>query len=163
MPLVHFASRFLRPLFASLALGLVLTAEVSSEEARMGLFSVTLPIIAIFGDDLFVGEVVASIARRGNIEVRSVLDATRKCAGSFRYTELNAGVADMRCDDGTAARLQFNGLSAFSGYGYGSTPKGPASFTFGLKPQEAMSHLKLPPGRKLVETVDGLRLESGSS
>jgi hypothetical protein len=129
----------------------------------MGLFSVTLPIIAIFGDDLFAGEVVASFARTGTIEVRSVLDATRKCTGSFRYTGRNAGAAEMQCDDGAAARLPFNGLSAFSGYGYGYTPKGPASFTFGLKPQEAMSHLKLPAGKKLVDTIDGLRLEPGAS
>lgn len=53
-------------------------------------------------------------------------------------TELKTGLADMKCDDGAEARLSFNALSAFSGYGVGSTPKGPASFTFGLNPKKRL-------------------------
>jgi hypothetical protein len=132
----------------------------NGEEVRMGLFSVTLPVIAILHDDLFVGEAIGYLDRTGTIDLQSVLDPKIKCVGSFRYTGLKTGVADMQCNDGAEARLLFNALGVFSGYGAGSTPKGPASFTFGLNPAEAASHLTIPPSKKLVEKLEGLRLES---
>jgi hypothetical protein len=96
-------------------------------------------------------------------DLRSVLDPKGKCFGSFRFTDAKTGVADMHCNDGSAARLSFSALSSFSGYGSGSTPNGPASFTFGLRPEVAALHLILPPGKKLVEGSDGLRLEAAKS
>jgi hypothetical protein len=137
-----------------------LSGAANAEEVRMGLFSVTLSVIAILHDELFVGEAVGHIDRTGAIGLRSVLDPNKKCVGSFRYTGSKTGLADMRCDDGVEAKLSFNALSAFSGYGYGSTLRGPASFTFGLSPKEAASHLTIPQGKKLVERTEGLRLES---
>jgi hypothetical protein len=137
-----------------------LLGAVNAGEVRIGLFSVTLPVIAILHDELFVGEAVGQIDRTGTIGLRSVLDPNKKCVGSFRYTGLKTGLADMRCDDGVEANLSFNALSAFSGYGYGSTLRGPASFTFGLSPEEAVPHLTIPQGKKLVESAEGLRLES---
>jgi hypothetical protein len=66
----------------------------------------------------------------------------------------------MHCDDGSHAALSFRALSPFSGYGNGSTLRGPASFTFGLDPEQAVLHLTVPPGKKLMERRDGLRLEA---
>jgi hypothetical protein len=129
------------------------------KEAHMSLFSVKLPVIAILDGDLFVGDAIAYLNRKGTIDLRSVLDANGKCLGSFRFTDARTGVADMQSSDGAKARLSFSALSAFSGYGSGSTPSGPASFTFGLRPEIAASHLILPPGKMLVQTSDGLRLE----
>ena len=83
----------------------------------MGLFAVKLPVIAILHDELFVGEAGGHIDRSGTIDLRSVLDPEKKCVGTFRYTGPKTGRADMRCDDGAEARLSFNALSAFSGYG----------------------------------------------
>jgi hypothetical protein len=154
------AGDFLRTFIASVVLGFILTNQANGGEVRMGLFSVTLPVIAILHDDLFVGEAVGYLDRTGTIDLRSVLDPEIKCIGSFRYTGLRTGLADMQCDDGAEATLSFNALSAFSGYGYGSTPRGPASFTFGLNREEAASHLTLPQGKKLIERTEGLRLES---
>ena len=142
------------------ALTLSMIADVKCEEAPMGLFSVKLPVIAVLHGELFVGEAIASVNRKGTIDLRSVLDGKGKCFGSFRFTDAKTGVADMQCNDGSAARLSFNALSTFSGYGSGSTPNGPASFTFGLRPEVAALHLILPPGKKLVEGSEGLRLES---
>jgi hypothetical protein len=142
------------------ALTLSMIADVRCEEAPMGLFSVKLTVIAILHGDLFVGEAIASVNRKGTIDLRSVRDANSKCSGSFQFTDAKTGVADMRCNDGSAARLSFSALSTFSGYGSGSTPNGPASFTFGLRPEVAALHLILPPGKKLVEGSEGLRLES---
>ena len=137
-----------------------LSGAANAEEVRMGLFSVKLPVIAILHDELFAGEAVGQIDRTGTIGLRSVLDPNKQCVGSFRYTASKTGLADMRCDDGVEAKLSFSALSAFSGYGYGSTLRGPASFTFGLSPKEATSYLTVPQGKRLVETTEGLRLES---
>lgn len=142
------------------AFTLSMIADVKCEEAHMGLFSVKLPVIAILHGDLFVGNATAYLSRKGTIDLRSVLDANGRCFGSFRFTDAKNGVADMQCNDGANARLSFSALSSFSGYGSGSTPSGPASFTFGLRPEVAALHLILPPGKKLVEGSGGLRLES---
>ena len=151
----------MRILIASVVVfALNLSGEANADEVRRRLFSVTLPVIAILHEELFVGEAVGYIDRTGVIDLRSALDPKDKCVGIFRYTGLKTGLAEMRCDDGVEARLSFNALSAFSGYGHGSTLRGPASFTFGLTPEEAALHLAVPQGKKLIERAEGLRLES---
>jgi len=87
------------------------------------------------------------------------MDPSVKCVGRFRYTSPKTGVADMKCDDNAEASLLFNALGVFSGYRAGSTPEGPASFTFRLDPVEAAKYLRLPNGKRLVERPDGLRLD----
>jgi len=153
------AGKRLYAVMGIVALAFTMNADVKCEEVHMGLFSVRLPVIAILHGDLFVGEAVAYLNRKGTIDLRSVLDEKGKCSGRFRFTDAKTGVADMQCNDGSAARLSFSALSSFSGYGSGSTPNGPASFTFGLRPEDAALHLILPPGKKLVEGSEGLRLE----
>jgi hypothetical protein len=101
----------------------------------------------------------ATRAVRRSLAARHIVGMLAKAVCALTNTPAGAAIANRSA----AARLMFNSLSAFRGDDYGSTPKGPASFTFGLKPQEAMSYLKISPGRKLVETTDGLRLEWGSS
>ena len=44
-------------------------ADVKSEEADMDLFSVKLPVIAILHGDLFVGNAIAFLSRKGTIGV----------------------------------------------------------------------------------------------
>src|SRR5450631_2505299 len=150
----------LRIFVASIVFAVSVGREANAEEVRKGLFTVTLPVIAILNDNLYMGEAVAYIDRTGTIAVRSVVDPKNRCDGSVRFTSLKTGLADMRCDDGVEAQLSFNALSVFSGYGYGSTLRGPASFTFGLSPEEAAVHLKVPQGNKLVQRTEGLRLQS---
>jgi hypothetical protein len=111
--LTRAADELLQTLIVSVVLGFTMLDAANGEEVRMGLFSVTLPVIAILHDDLFVGEAIGYLDRTGTIDLRSVLDPKIKCVGSFRYTGLKTGVADMRCDDGAEATLLFNALSAF--------------------------------------------------
>jgi hypothetical protein len=98
--------------------------------------------------------------RTGTIDMTSVVDPSLKCVGQFRYTGSKTGVATVRCNDGAVAELSFNGLSTLSGYGYGKTSRGPASFTFGLTPEQAAKYLTLPKGKQLIKRDKGTVLES---
>ena len=136
----------------------ILTGCANNSGASMGLFSATAPVIAILHDDLFLGEAVGYMDRTGSINMTSTVDADRKCVGQFRYTGSKTGVARVQCNDGAEGELTFNSLSVLSGYGYGRTSRGPASFTFGLTPEEASSYLKLPKGKRINKEPQGPRL-----
>lgn len=146
-----------KQLLAVFAVALV-TGCANESGARMGLTSATAPVLAILSDDLFTGEAVGYMDRTGTIAIQSVLDPNLKCVGSFRYTGSKVGVANVRCNDGAEADLSFNGLSMLSGYGYGRTSRGPASFTFGLTPEQAVQYLTLPKGKQLLRKQEGPRL-----
>lgn len=150
---------WVRALVLGFAVAPFLPADARAQEMRWGFFSVTLAVIAILDDDLYVGEAVGYLDRTGTIDLRSVRDPAKRCAGRFRYTSGKTGIADMRCDDGAEATMSFNALDTFSGYGRGATPRGQASFTFGLKVEEAATFLALPAGKKLVAGDGGPRLE----
>ncbi len=125
----------------------------------MGLTSATAPVLAVLYDDLFVGEAVGYMDRTGTIDIHSVTDSKTRCVGSFRYTGSKTGEAKVRCNDGAEAILAFNGLSMLSGYGVGKTTRGPASFTFGLTPEQASEYLTLPKGKRLIKDATGPRLK----
>lgn len=126
----------------------------------MGLFSATAPVLAVLHDDLFVGEAVGYMDRTGTLDIHSALDPSIKCVGSFRYTGSKIGTAEVVCNDGAEAKLSFNSLSTLSGYGYGKSTRGPASFTYGLTPEEAAKRLTLPRGKRLIKKSEGMRLEA---
>ncbi|MBT9553922.1 MAG: hypothetical protein IV088_24015 [Hydrogenophaga sp.] len=146
----------------SLAVFLAVAAAGCANEsgARLGLTSAKSPVLAILADDLFTGEAVGYMDRTGTIDIASVVDPNLKCVGQFRYTGSKAGVATVRCNDGGVGELSFNGLSLLSGYGYGTTSRGPASFTFGLTPEQALKYLTLPKGKQLIKREKGPVLES---
>lgn len=126
---------------------------------QMGIFSATAPVVAILHEDLMLGEAVGYMDRTGTISVRSAVNPELRCVGEFRYTGSKTGTATLRCNDGAEAVLSFNALSTLSGYGYGRTSRGPASFTYGLTPDEAAQYLTLPPRKRLVQKKEGPRLE----
>lgn len=112
----------------------------------MGLFTATAPVVTLMVDDFFVGTAVGYMDRTGTIDMTSTTRPDVRCVGEFRYTGMRTGQANLRCSDGMAAEVSFNALSSLSGYGYGMTSKGPASFTYGLKASEAVKYLKFPQG-----------------
>jgi hypothetical protein len=140
----------------SMLLVTALLAGCANESgARMGLFSATAPVIAILADDLFLGEAVGYMDRTGTIQIKSSVNEDIRCIGEFRYTGAKTGIARVRCTDGAQASLDFTGLSALSGYGFGTSSRGPASFTFGLTPEQASQYLKLPKGKRLTPSPSG--------
>jgi hypothetical protein len=138
--------------FTALFTTLLASGCANESGARMGLFSATGPVIAILADDLFVGEVTGYMDRTGTIDIKSTVNESIRCIGEFRYTGSKTGIARVRCNDGTEASLDFTSLTALSGYGFGKSSRGPASFTYGMTPEQSSSYLKLPDGKKLSPT-----------
>lgn len=145
-------------LLVTMTAALLLTGCANSGGASMGLFSATAPVLAMLHDDLFTGEAVGYMDRTGTISMTSTIDPNTKCVGQFRYTGSKSGVARVQCNDGAEAELTFNALSMLSGYGYGKTTRGPASFTFGLNPEESSKYLTLPKGKQIRKQQDGPQL-----
>lgn len=142
----------------AIAAAVVLTGCANSGGASMGLFSATAPVLAMLHDDLFAGEAVGYMDRTGTISITSTIDPNKRCVGQFRYTGSKTGVARVQCNDGAEAELSFNSLSALSGYGYGKTSRGPASFTFGLNAEESSKYLTLPKGKQIRQKEGGTKL-----
>ena len=142
-----------------LLLALLLGGCQTAGGGRMSLFSATAPVVAILYDDLLLGEAVGYMDRTGTISIQSAINPTLRCVGEFRYTGSRTGVANLRCNDGTEAKLSFNALSSLSGYGYGATSRGPASFTFGLTAEESSRYLTLPSNKQIIRTPEGPRLK----
>ncbi len=138
-----------RLLSTTLVTAMLLSGCANESGARMGLFSATSPVIAILADDLFLGVATGYMDRTGTIDIKSSVNENTRCIGEFRYTGSKTGIARVRCNDGAEALLDFTGLSALSGYGFGKSSRGPASFTFGLTPEQASRYLRLPEGKKL--------------
>lgn len=132
----------------------VISGCANASGARMGLFSAKAPVYAILYEDLFVGTAVGYVNRTGTIEIGSVIDESIRCVGEFRYSGAKTGSGTLTCNDGTTAKLQFNSLSTISGYGYGNSTRGPASFTYGLTPEQSTQYLRLPQGKSLIKSED---------
>lgn len=126
--------------------------------ARISLFSVTVPVIAVVADDLFTGVAHGYWDRTGSIEIRSTSRPTVRCSGKFRYTAGDQGEGSVACNDGREAAFRFQGLSRRSGYGLGQSANKAFSFTFGLTPEESVRYLKLPPDTTLHREGEKLRL-----
>jgi hypothetical protein len=86
--------------------------------------------------------------------IQPVVDEAIRCVGEFRYTGAKTGSGSLTCNDGTSAELQFNSLSSISGYGFGNSSHGPASFTYGLTPEQAGEYSKLPENTRLQKNDD---------
>ncbi len=142
----------------SLALA-VLCAIASQEAAAFNLFAIREPVYATVDGVLLAGEAVGHWDRTGTLTVHSTVDDTLHCDGTFHYTSLKAGVAQITCTDGSAADLAFDALGAVSGRGQGATSRGLVSFTFGLSLQDATPYLNLPKGKRIVVTAQGPQLQ----
>ncbi len=122
-------------------------------------FATPTNALAIVGEQVLMGDVVLGIDRTGSVTLNAEAGHPDSCLGSMRYTGTTAGTIDLRCNDGTAAELQFRMLGNSRGYAYGQTQKSAVSLTFGLSNQEARAYLVVPPNKKLVENPESEMLE----
>jgi hypothetical protein len=145
---------------SALLLALVaLSAMASGDAAAFSLFAIREPLYALVDGVLLAGEAVAHWDRTGTLTIRSTLDDTLQCTGTFQYTSLKAGVAKITCNDGASADLAFSALGPLSGWGQGPTIRGIVNFTFGLSPEAATPYLNLPKGKRIVLTAQGPKLQ----
>ena len=135
----------MKKFFAIIALSL-LTGCMNASGARMGLFTATSPVAVTIKGDVFAGWAVGDISGRGTIEIQSHINPEISCVGEFRYisTWTKTGVGTMTCNDGGKASFNFKGLTNLKGFGYGTSNKGPVTFTYGMTPKEASKYLMKP-------------------
>jgi hypothetical protein len=143
------------------ALALLLCGCAKVNDKTLGWFSTNVDAYAIVSGQLLTGNVALIPDRTGRLTFSADSGPVTTCAGSMRHTASNAGMIDLRCNDGTLAQLQFTLITETRGYAYGKTANGPVSLTFGLPATDARAFLTVPEGKKLLESAKGgdLKLE----
>lgn len=141
------------PLSALLILALAGCAKVN--DTGMRLLASSSPAIAVVDDTLLSGKVMLYIDRSGTVNLESSEPSALKCMGTLRYTATRSGVVNLQCSNGTQAMMNFNAIGETSGYGSGKTAKGLSTLAFGLEPADAAAYLRLPAGKRVVETQEG--------
>ena len=68
------------------------------------------------------------------------------CVGEFRYisTWTKTGKGTVSCNDGSQGQFNFKGLTNLKGFGYGTSNRGPVTFTYGMTAEEAAQYLQKP-------------------
>jgi hypothetical protein len=119
-------------------------------DKAMRLFSSKVSAVAIVNAQLLQGDLVFTPDRTGTLSLAGANGPIANCSGQVRYTGTTSGAIDLRCNDGSAAELQFSLLSETRGYAYGQTATHVASLAFGLPAAQAQSYLKVPSDKRLV-------------
>jgi hypothetical protein len=132
-----------------LALSVTLAGFAPAASAG-GLFSATGAIIAIAGDEIYVGEAEGHIGGSGTVSIRSQKNPALTCTGDFTSSAALGGSGLLQCSDGNSAKFRFTRLSVYRGYGVASFPRGEMRFAYGFEPEEAGTYMKLPVGKKLM-------------
>ncbi len=94
------------------------------------------------------GDVLLVPDRTGRVSFSAAKGAIRQCSGVMHYTATYSTEMDLHCNEGTQLALKVMLLSETRGYGYGSTPQGPASVAFGLSEDDAAAFM----GRAVPES-----------
>ena len=139
---------------AASSIGLAGCANARAEE----LFSRTGPVIAIMGDDLFLGEAVGHLSGAGTIAIHSQRDPAVSCLGKFTSSAELGGSGQMRCSNGATGTYHFTRLTLEKGYGQGRYKQRSMTFTYGLTADESRPYLKVPAGKKLDYSGKTLQL-----
>ena len=147
------------PHFLAATIGLALWAG----PAAAGLFSSTGPVIAVLGNELFLGEAEGHLDGSGTLVIQSQKNADASCRGQFTSSAASGGVGHLQCSDGVTASFTFQRLSLRSGHGTSSFARGSMSFTYGLSAEESKPYLDLPMGMKLDSSGKRLQLTGDPS
>lgn len=128
---------------SALFIGAAISGCTTAGGTHVGLLSGTGPVVALIGNDFFVGQ-------RSNtrIQLASTSRAGVSCVGENLVTGSITGHADIRCTDGTVASIPFThtAVGSLEGYGRAETPTGPVSYTYGMRLSDAVKHLDFAPG-----------------
>ncbi len=129
-----------------LVLALLLSGCVNKSGARMGLFTAKSPVAVTIRGDIFLGWAVGDFTGSGTIDIQSVVNPSTTCVGEFRYisTWTKTGKGTVSCNDGSQGQFNFKGLTNLKGFGYGTSNRGPVTFTYGMTAEEAAQYLQKP-------------------
>jgi len=133
---------------AVLAAGIGLAGPATPAYAE--LLSAKRVVIAVLADDLFIGEAEGHLSGAGTLAIRSQRHPGLTCVGQFTSSAELGGSGQLQCSDGSTATFRFRRVSMFRGHGVASFSRGSMSFAYGFPPEEAVSYLKLPEGKKLT-------------
>jgi hypothetical protein len=111
--------------------------------------SSTGPVIAIMGEELFLGEATGHLDGSGTMTIGSQRNPGLTCRGEFTSSAKLGGRGRLRCSNGATGTYRFKRLTLRKGYGAGSYARRPMNFTYGLTAEESAPYLKLPSGKKL--------------
>jgi hypothetical protein len=145
-----------KALIAGLAACVALAGSAGA--ARAALFSKTGPVIAIMGNELFLGEAEGHLSGAGTMAIHSQRNPEITCLGQFTSSAELGGSGEMQCSNRTRGSYRFKRLTLEKGYGVGTYGKRPMSFTYGLTAEESAPYLKLPPDKKLEHNGKTLAL-----
>ena len=136
----------MKKLLGIIILGLLLSGCVNESGARMGLFTAKSPVAVTIKGDIFVGWAVGDITGSGTIDIQSAVNPETSCVGEFRYTSTwtKVGKGTVSCNDGGQGQFNFKGLTNLKGFGYGTSNRGPVTFTYGMTAKEAAKYLQKP-------------------
>ncbi len=140
-----------------LALSVSLAGCAKINDASMWVLSSSAPAVAVVSETVLSGKVVMKTNRAGTVTLQAA--SGLQCMGDLRYTASTSGSIQLQCSDGNEAALSFKALSETSGHASGQARRGPATLAYGLPPAEAAAYLTVPPGKRLVNTPAGLRLD----
>jgi len=145
----------MRLFFAIASMGLVVGCAQTAEHPG-SIFSISEPLIAVIGDEIFSGEATGYLDGTGTIRMQSQKDPNLKCIGDFHYVSSKSGTGSATCIGGTRGLLVFQALSNLSGYGTAISDRGPVSFAYGLSLEDSSKYLRIPEGKKLARKGDVL-------
>ena len=115
-----------------------------------GLFSATGAVVAMMGDELYVGEAEGHLGGAGTLAIHAQKNPALRCIGQFTSSADLGGSGQLQCSDNTTATFKFTRLSAYRGYGIATFSRGEMSFAYGFAPDEAAPYLTLPAGKRLM-------------
>ena len=130
----------------------------SATPAGAGLLSAKGKVIAIMGGELFVGEAEGHLSGAGTLAIHSQKKPDLTCAGEFTSSAELGGTGTLQCSDGATSTFKFKRVNVRQGHGGGSFSRGAMTFTYGLTPEEAAPHLKLPKDKQLKQNGTDLVL-----
>ncbi|MCX7278699.1 MAG: hypothetical protein NTZ15_15470 [Burkholderiales bacterium] len=116
--------------------------DTVSTKAVSYLYS-SMPALAVVDGVAYQGTATVALDRTGSVQLTSIQPPERVCAGNFRYTATTTGVLQLHCA-GVPTRMAFTAINDVKAYGWGGTESNPATFTFGMAPQDAAAYLRLP-------------------
>ena len=143
----------MKAIFPALAATLAFLGCAKMEARIQGWMASSVPAYAVVNGVLLEGQATIFYDRSGGTLRLSASQPSQTCVGDLRYTATAAGKLALQCDGGVHLHMAFTATDALRGFGTGNTEQGPAAFTWGMGPADAVAYLPLPAGQRIPQPV----------